>query len=854
MEHLEQAIALYQKEFLSNFALSECDRFEDWLACTREHLHQQAVEVCTQLTTHFEHQQKWNRAKFYAKRQLELEPWNEGAHQALMRALVMDGQRNAALIQYDRCRQILSAELEVEPEYATIALYEQIQNGYFSPINRLPFLSIEQPDAIPSLQIPAQLQASEEPDLVPSPIHSEPVHSATLISNEPIHQSSIRQSSKDRNRMIQKVQSFWIKGVFERSLYESVLIDLELEEHPAALASSWTVEAQSPLSEPSQQCKGTILEVYDALVGTLLILGAPGSGKTTLLLELARSLIERAEQDPNQPIPVVFHLASWSIQSLPIDQWLVEELHDRYQVPRRLAQVWVNEAQVLPLLDGLDEVARSHRESCVEAINEFCKQSWLSNLVVCSRDADYEALTTCLQVQAAVMIQSPTIEQIDAYFSSCGEKLAGVRSLLQHHSGLRDLVNTPLMINILTLAYHGQSIEDVSPDVAPEHWQHTLFTAYVQRMLTRRSSNPAYPPERILTGLSWLARALKQHAQSTFLIERIQPSWLISEAQQRLLAISEIVVVALLLGLVGGLGVGIHAGLATGWNSGMTIWLQHGLRGMLTGLGVGSIAAIGTSAIVGWLTAIQMNTKYQQQRIWYAARLGLAAGGQGISVGIMLGLEFGLGDMLITGFGVGLTAWRFLCPSQITLLEAWGWSWKQMHRGIVPGIVLGASSAIMNGLVYGAMYGAIIGPIVFLLTLIGFGLTSSEIETKILPNQGIRRSGRSALQMSLFMGIPFGIAHAVGYGLTLDWAGAIGNGLSAGLVGCTTLWLMCGGLTCIQHLIIRVFLWKAGVAPWNYAEFLDHAAEQMFLQKVGGGYLFVHRLLLDHFAIAALEP
>lgn len=448
VEHLEQAIALYQNEFLSNFALSECDRFEDWLACTREQLHQQAIEVCTQLTTHFEHQQNWHRAKFYAKRQLKLEPWNEGAHQALMRALVMDGQRNAALIQYDRCRQILNAELEVEPEYATVALYEQIQNGYFSRMHRSPSnisLSIKhiQTDTIPPFQIPEQLQASEELDVIPSPIHSKPVHSASLISNEPIHQSSIRQISRDRNRLIQKVQSVWLKGVFERSLYESKT-DLELEEHPEALASSWTVDAQSLSSEPLQQCKGTILEVYDALVGTLLILGAPGSGKTTLLLELARSLIERAEQDPNQPIPVVFHLASWPIQSLPIDQWLVEELHDRYQVPRRLAQVWVNEAQVLPLLDGLDEVARSHRESCVAAINEFCKQSWLSNLVVCSRDADYKALTTCLQVQAAVMIQPPTIEQIDAYFSSYGEKLAGVRSLLQHNLGLRDVINMPL--------------------------------------------------------------------------------------------------------------------------------------------------------------------------------------------------------------------------------------------------------------------------------------------------------------------------------------------------------------------------------------------------------------------------
>jgi hypothetical protein len=30
--------------------------------------------------------------------------------------------------------------------------------------------------------------------------------------------------------------------------------------------------------------------------------------------------------------------------------------------------------------------------------------------------------------------------------------------------------------------------------------------------------------------------------------------------------------------------------------------------------------------------------------------------------------------------------------------------------------------------------------------------------------------------------------------------------------------------------------------------FLDEAAERLLLRKVGGGYIFVHRLLLEYFA------
>ena len=35
---------------------------------------------------------------------------------------------------------------------------------------------------------------------------------------------------------------------------------------------------------------------------------------------------------------------------------------------------------------------------------------------------------------------------------------------------------------------------------------------------------------------------------------------------------------------------------------------------------------------------------------------------------------------------------------------------------------------------------------------------------------------------------------------------------------------------------------------WNYDRVLDYAAERIFARKVGGGYIFIHRLPLEHFA------
>lgn len=63
---------------------------------------------------------------------------------------------------------------------------------------------------------------------------------------------------------------------------------------------------------------------------------------------------------------------------------------------------------------------------------------------------------------------------------------------------------------------------------------------------------------------------------------------------------------------------------------------------------------------------------------------------------------------------------------------------------------------------------------------------------------------------------------------------------------------ICGGGICIQHSL-RLILYGNGYIPCYYDLFLDYAAERLFLQKVGGGYIFIHRLLMEHFAQMELE-
>ncbi|WP_220195450.1 hypothetical protein [Ktedonospora formicarum] len=85
---------------------------------------------------------------------------------------------------------------------------------------------------------------------------------------------------------------------------------------------------------------------------------------------------------------------------------------------------------------------------------------------------------------------------------------------------------------------------------------------------------------------------------------------------------------------------------------------------------------------------------------------------------------------------------------------------------------------------------------------------------------------------------PFAIQR---YGLS---GGLLLAGLSLGLIG----GLIFGLYGFIQHFFIRSILWRTNSLPWKLIPFLDEATERLFLRKVGGSYIFAHRLLLEYLA------
>jgi hypothetical protein len=74
------------------------------------------------------------------------------------------------------------------------------------------------------------------------------------------------------------------------------------------------------------------------------------------------------------------------------------------------------------------------------------------------------------------------------------------------------------------------------------------------------------------------------------------------------------------------------------------------------------------------------------------------------------------------------------------------------------------------------------------------------------------------------------------------------NEIAAGLGVAIVFTLWYSGPDVIQHYVLRLILYYKGYTPWNYAHFLDYATERILLNKVGGGYIFKHRFLMEYFA------
>ena len=245
------------------------------------------------------------------------------------------------------------------------------------------------------------------------------------------------------------------------------------------------------------------------------ILGAPGSGKTTTMIRLLRELLAKAQEDGDMPIPVVLPLASWVLRRQPLAQWILWAVAEKYGVAPRHVRAWLEDEQLVLLLDGLDEVAASHREDCAKAISMYRRQYGTMDMTICCRTREYELLQIPPALYGRLMVQPLDRQQIERFLNRSDGRFTGARAAFTHEARLWDLVDTPLVLSVLLNTFGEAAPSGNLGGSNPQEFLNMLFAEYVPAMLRQRVVT-SQPPLPTIRSVAFLARQLERPEQTTY--------------------------------------------------------------------------------------------------------------------------------------------------------------------------------------------------------------------------------------------------------------------------------------------------------------------------------------------------
>ena len=179
------ALRLYRGPFLDGHHLHGTRPFEGWVEQHRAHLsrrHRQARREHLQQLAAAGATDALHRA---ARDWVDLDPLEDEAQHRLIEAMVERGERTAAIRQYERYRDLVRRELDVEPLEETTALIERVRGD--AAVAPLPAASAHEADA------PAHVAKSTDPD---RPARGRPP------ATEPSRPPGPRRRRRNRRRLV----------------------------------------------------------------------------------------------------------------------------------------------------------------------------------------------------------------------------------------------------------------------------------------------------------------------------------------------------------------------------------------------------------------------------------------------------------------------------------------------------------------------------------------------------------------------------------------------------------------------------------------------------------------------------
>ena len=614
-----------------------------------------------------------------------------------------------------------------------------------------------------------------------------------------------------------------------------------------------------------------IIDLYTQAQGQLLILGPGGSGKSGILGELAASLLDASRTPTKAPVPVVLQLGSWRPTTDSLNDWLVSEISAIYPIDPLLVQQWLTDQSLVPLLDGLDAAGDQAAAACVRAINEFVDQTKMA-IAVASRMAEYERYGTKLRFHDAIAVLPLSRAQILESVSA--PDLKGVAEALNSDPTLFDLMSTPWFLGIVVSTYRGKAAESMPSGGSSAARRDQILADYVSGSLNQQvvGKDPQFTPGASREWLGWLARKLLERNQEVYYYDLMQPDLLPTPGQTWRATYGVALLIGALTGVLALVGyVSIFGALSilmaviAGVVVGMAAyepriapttrlrWSWTQLRGSLPGwLGFGPVFGLLAGLSVLAIAELQ-GAKVQ--------RTGFII--SGLFAGLCLGIFFALVGALRNeipdeppgpGDAIRSTLTTALKGGTMMLLAS------AIIAGFGGGLIVELASlphGPRGDLYYWLVPGLVVQGLAISLVL---GVGGIDPGVRI----GLRRSWRTSFvigggvaivdaQVAAFMSGHFGMYDRFlgSGGVAGASAGLLAGLLLAVLVGIGTgicHGMLRGGGTYLRHKALLRLLRRDKVIAPNQLGFLQYASRVRLIQRRGGGYEFLHRFLLEHFA------
>jgi hypothetical protein len=137
-----------------------------------------------------------------------------------------------------------------------------------------------------------------------------------------------------------------------------------------------------------------------------------------------------------------------------------------------------------------------------------------------------------------------------------------------------------------------------------------------------------------------------------------------------------------------------------------------------------------------------------------------------------------------------------------------------------------------------------------------FSNINVELENQAVPNQGIKDLWRNILFFiffTLFITAMLALRFSTSIRIVSD------EQISFDVISAYIIYIMGfsafegGGNSLLQHICLRIICAWHGYVPPRYDRLLDYCTERLLLQRIGGRYRFMHKLLQDHFAAMDLD-